>query len=140
MVTSTTMTARTTTPTFRAATLDDAAAIQRLLIGARLPLDGVGELLAKDARRFVVAVTADERELVAVAGLAVCCNNARLRSVAVRSDWQRAGLGQELVRRVVGDAEARGIHAQYLLTMTGEHYFPRSGFETVHPGSFALPS
>ena len=121
----------TVTPTFRAATLDDAAAIRRLLTGAKLPLDGVDALLAKDARQFVVAVTPDERELVAVAGLEVCCNNALLRSVAVRSDWQRAGLGQELVRRVVCEAEARGIQALYLLTMTAEHYFPRFGFETV---------
>jgi amino-acid N-acetyltransferase len=31
----------------------------------------------------------------------------------------------------VSDAESRGIHALYLLTLTAERYFPRFGFERV---------
>ena len=61
----------------------------------------------------------------------MCCNNALLRSVAVREDWQRSGLGQALVKRAVCEAEARGIQALYLLTMTSEHYFPRFGFVVI---------
>lgn len=119
-------------PAFRAATVDDTAAIEQLLLRAGLPVDGVAELLAADARQFVIAESSgSETALVAVAGLEVCCNNALLRSVAVRDDWQRHGLGHQLVQRVVCEAEARGIHALYLLTMTAEHYFPRFGFEVV---------
>lgn len=120
----------TTTPTFRAATVDDAPAILQLLTNAGLPVDGVADLLATDARQFVVA-EADARDVVAAAGLEVCGNNALLRSVAVREDWQRHGLGHQLVQRVVGEAESRGIAALYLLTMTAEHYFPRFGFDVV---------
>jgi len=120
----------TTTPAFRAATVDDTPAILQLLTGAGLPVDGVADLLATDARQFVVAET-NARDVVAVAGLEVCCNNALLRSVAVRDDWQRHGLGQQLVQRVVCEAESRGIEALYLLTMTAEHYFPRFGFDVV---------
>ncbi len=120
----------TTTPTFRAATVGDTLAILQLLKGAGLPIEGVADLLATEARQFVVAET-DARDVVAVAGLEVCCNNALLRSVAVRHDWQRHGLGHQLVQRVVCEAETRGIKALYLLTMTAEHFFPRFGFDVV---------
>lgn len=127
-----TSTSASTTPSFRVATIDDTAAIHHLLTTAGLPTDGVAELLASDEGRFVIAETpGDEAELVAVAGLEVCCRNALLRSVAVRADWRKHGLGHQLVQRVVCDAESRGINALYLLTMTAEHYFPRFGFETV---------
>ena len=122
-----------TMPTFRAATADDTAAIHQLLTDAGLPVAGVADLLATNADGFIVAVAPDnDRELVAVAGLEICCSNALLRSVAVRADWQRHGLGHELVQRVVSEAETRGIDALYLLTMTAEHYFPRFGFERVN--------
>ena len=120
----------TTSPTFRAATVGDTPAILQLLTGAGLPVEGVADLLATDARQFVVAES-DARDVVAVAGLEVCCNNALLRSVAVRDDWRRHGLGHQLVQRVVCEAETRGIEALYLLTMTAEHYFPRFGFHVV---------
>ncbi|QJR37008.1 arsenic resistance N-acetyltransferase ArsN2 [Gemmatimonas groenlandica] len=123
-------TSLTMTPTFRGATVGDTNAILQLLTAAGLPVAGVADLLSTDARQFVVA-EADARDVVAVAGLEVCCNNALLRSVAVRSDWQRHRLGHQLVQRIVCEAESRGIEALYLLTMTAEHYFPRFGFDVV---------
>ena len=33
--------------------------------------------------------------------------------------------------RVIADAEARGIHALYLLTTTAERYFPSFGFQQI---------
>ena len=131
-MTSTMSTSTTTSPAFRAARSNDVAAIERLLSNAKLPTVGVAQLLGTDPTQFTVAVTPeDDADVVAVAGLEVCCENALLRSVAVRSDWQRHGLGHELVKRVVCEAESRGIRALYLLTMTAEHYFPRFGFATV---------
>ena len=119
-------------PEFRSATPQDLAAIERLLLKTGLPVAGVRELAASDPEAFVVAQNpVDDTDLVAVAGLETCCNNALLRSVAVDPGWQRHGLGQELVRAVVKRAESRGLHALYLLTMTAEHYFPRFGFERV---------
>jgi len=118
-------------PTFRPARASDLGTIETLLTTAGLPTAGVQEIITRDAAQFVVAVDATTGDVVAVAGLEVCCEHALLRSVAVRDDWQRHGLGHELVKRVVCEAEARGIAAVYLLTMTAEHYFPRFGFAPV---------
>lgn len=120
------------TPTFREARSADVGAVERLLTASDLPTAGVAELLATRPGDFVVAEDPSAPgELVAVAGLEVCCDNALLRSVAVAPAWRAHGLGRELVRRLVCVAEGRGLRALYLLTMTAEHYFPRFGFEQV---------
>lgn len=123
-------------PLLRAATAADLPAVERLLADAGLPGAGVSDLFATRADDFVVAddPTAPG-ELAAVAGLEVCCDDALLRSVAVRPDWRAHGLGQALVRRLVCRAEERGLRALYLLTMTAEHYFPRFGFAPVERGA-----
>jgi amino-acid N-acetyltransferase len=123
-------------PVLRPARAGDRAAVERLLTDAQLPTAGVAELLATRAGDFVVADDPERPgELVAVAGLEVCCDNALLRSVAVRPEWRTRGLGRELVRRVVCEADARGLRALYLLTTTAEHYFPRFGFTAVERSS-----
>jgi len=109
----------------RPARPEDLPRVEALLAASSLPLDGVREALPT----FVVAE--HDGELVGVAGLEVCCDNALLRSVAVASSWRSRGLGRRLVTRVIADAEARGIRALYLLTQTAEHYFPSFGFATV---------
>lgn len=122
----------TSSATLRQATRRDLAAVERLLADAKLTTAGVAELFAERAADFIVADDPDrDGELAAVAGLEVCCGNALLRSVAVRPEWRSRGLGRELVRRVVCEAESRGLDALYLLTTTAEHYFPRFGFEPV---------
>ena len=126
----------TSAPTLRTARQDDIAAIERLLAAAELPGEGVAGIIAEHPDDFVVADDPESPgELVAVAGIEVCCDNALLRSVAVRPAWRKHGLGHELVRRLVCEAEARGIRALYLLTMTAEHYFPRFGFERTERAS-----
>jgi len=111
--------------TVRKADREDLKNIERLLTAAGLPLDGVAEALPT----FVVAEA--EGELVGVAGLECCRENALLRSVAVEPSWRSHGLGRALVARVISDAEARGIRALYLLTTTADRYFPSFGFERI---------
>jgi amino-acid N-acetyltransferase len=113
-------------PTLRPATRADLDAVERLLAESGLPVAGVAVSLAT----FVVAetISAHGRELVGVAGLELCRDNALLRSVAVRPGWQRHGLGRALVGRVIAEAEARHLHALYLLTTTAARYFPAFGF------------
>lgn len=119
-------------PQFRSASPADLDAIEQLLVRAGLPTAGIREMIDTDASQFIVATAPDNPgELVAVAGVEECCEHALLRSVAVRDDWQKHGLGHELVKRAVCRAEERGINALYLLTLTAEHYFPRFGFEPV---------
>jgi N-acetylglutamate synthase-like GNAT family acetyltransferase len=109
----------------RAATPADLAAVEALLTASGLPLDGVRDALAT----FVVAERGTD--VVGVAGLEVCCDNALLRSVAVRPEWRSHGVGRALVTRVISDAESRGIHALYLLTTTADRYFPTFGFRPI---------
>ena len=112
-------------PRLRAAQPTDLAAVEGLLTASGLPLDGVAEALPT----FVVAESGNA--LVGVAGLEACCENALLRSVAVRPEWRSHGVGRARVNRVSADAEARGIHALYLLTTSAERYFPSFGFRTI---------
>jgi N-acetylglutamate synthase-like GNAT family acetyltransferase len=112
-------------PSLRPATPADLSAVERLLIDSALPFEGVREAFAD----FVVAEA--DGDIVGVAGLEVCCDNALLRSVAVRPEWRSHGLGRALVTRAIADAEARGLHALYLLTTTAERYFPSFGFRKI---------
>ena len=109
----------------RPAQSSDLPGIQQLLMASDLPLAGVAETLSG----FVVAES--EGAIVGTAALEACCDNALLRSVAVAPEWRSRGLGRALVNRVIAEAEARGIRALYLLTMTAEHYFPSFGFQPV---------
>jgi amino-acid N-acetyltransferase len=118
----------------RPAAAADLASIEHLLVTSGLPTDGVRDIIAARPGDFFVAESRDANggsELVGVAGLEVCCDNALLRSVAVNPEWRARGVGHELVRRVVCEAEGRGIRALYLLTQTAEHFFPKFGFEHV---------
>lgn len=114
-----------TSATIRRAAASDFHAVSGLLKDSSLPLDGVPQSLDG----FVVAES--NGALVGVAGLESCCDNALLRSVAVRPEWRSKGLGRSLVERIIAEAEQRGIHGLYLLTTTAEHYFPSFGFQTV---------
>ena len=115
--------------TLRAAAPADLPAVRALLADSGLPDAGLDALFADHADDFVLAEAGGA--LVGVAGLEVCCDDALLRSVAVRPEWRAHGVGRELVKHLVCRAEERGIRALYLLTMTAEHYFPRFGFAPI---------
>jgi len=111
--------------TLRAATGGDLPAIEQLLVSSGLPTAGVADAL----RGFIVAESEDDKRIVGVAGLEVCCDEyALLRSTAVEPEWRGTGLGRRLVTHVIAEAESRGIRALYLLTTTAERYFPSFGF------------
>jgi amino-acid N-acetyltransferase len=112
-------------PLIRTATSSDLSRIEALLASSDLPVAGVKDSLPG----FIVAEQGTD--IVGVAGLEVCCDNALLRSVAVRPEYRSRGLGRTLVTRLIGEAEARGIHALYLLTTTAERYFPSFGFRQI---------
>lgn len=116
----------------RPAVPTDLGAVERLLAICDLPVEGVGELLGRHAGDFVVADDPDNiGELAAVAALEVAGDHALLRSVAVHPAWRARGIADRMVRHLVCEAEARGLHALYLLTMTAERYFPRFGFAPI---------
>ena len=116
---------RTTAPIIRAATAADLPRVEALLRASELPLAGVAAALPT----FLVAEAG--AEIVGVAGLEVCCDNALLRSVAVAPEFRSRGLGRALVLRLIGTAESRGLRALYLLTTTADQYFPSLGFTRI---------
>ena len=69
--------------TIRPARVDDLAAVEQLLTSSHLPLDGVRDAFPS----FFVAEAGTD--IVGVAGLEVCCDNALLRSVAVHHALSR---------------------------------------------------
>jgi len=78
---------------------------------------------------FVIAESAGE--LIGVAGLERYGPAGLLRSVAVRPEARKAGVGGALVDRILTDAAASGLGDIFLLTTTAEDYFPRHGFHRV---------
>lgn len=119
--------------TIRPAQAADRVHIAQLLAGLHLPTDDLEALFDRDPSQFLVAYdpAVGSNVLAGVVGVQECCEHALLRSVAVHPEWQRRGLGHQLIERAVAQAESRGVAALYLLTLTAEHYFPRFGFERV---------
>jgi amino-acid N-acetyltransferase len=115
----------------RSATGADREAIERLLMQSSLPIDGVAHILDTHPGDFVVATRDEADGCVGVAGLEVRGDGALLRSVAVRADAQRRGLGLQLVERALERAQQRHVRSLYLLTTTATDYFVRLGFVRV---------
>lgn len=115
----------TATPSIRAATADDRAAVHALLRDAALPLDGVPDDLA----HFLVAE--QDGALVGVIGLEAYGEVGLLRSAAVAAALRSSGVGERLVRALLDAARTAGIRELTLLTTTAEAWFPRFGFERI---------
>jgi amino-acid N-acetyltransferase len=122
----------TTMHVFRAATLADEAAIAALLTRASLPLDGVHEMLTRDASQFVIAIEPTRPDtVIAIAAIEQCGEFALLRSVAVDAAFRGTGLGYAVTERVIALAQERRITELYLLTTTAAEFFPKFGFVRV---------
>jgi len=114
------------TPVIRPANADDVPSVVELLEASLLPTVGIADGLCS------LIVAEYDGAIVGVVGLEACCNRyALLRSTAVADAWRGRGVGRQLVHRAIGEAEARGIEALYLLTTTAETYFPSFGFAQV---------
>lgn len=110
---------------YRNSTRSDLPDIIALLNNARLILDGVEEI----ADRFLLAFR--DEKLVGCAALESYDSTALLRSVAVGETERGAGLGQEIVQRMLDQARAGGFENVVLLTSTAEGFFPRFGFRAI---------
>ena len=111
----------------RPATDDDAAAVERLVAEAGLPLAGLGTAVLR-------LVAEDERGLAGVAALedhgGAGGRAFLLRSVVTRHDVRGTGVGTALTRAALQHVdEVRAPVA--LLTETAEGWFPRFGFRPV---------
>ncbi len=103
----------------------DLLEVETLLKDCDLPTDGLGDhwqslFLARIEKRIAGCAAV---ELYGAEGL--------LRSVAVKPEYRGRGLGDQLTRRVLQAAGARGVSRVYLLTETAERYFLKLGFMPV---------
>ena len=117
------------TTSIRPATSDDVSTIEALLRDAGLPTEGLADIAARAPGDVVVAVSGGA--IVGAAAIEVAGTNALLRSVVVRQDDRSAGVGREMVTRLLAEADQRRYDGVYLLTTTAGDWFPRFGFSRV---------
>ncbi len=107
------------------ALLDDFARTGDLLARSRLAL-------YESVRDFVVAKEGDE--VVGAAALHICwIDLGEIRSVAVRRDRQRLGLGSRLVEKCLQDARDLGLQRVFALTYRPD-FFQSLAFRIVDKG------
>ena len=105
--------------------LEHFEAVLELLSDAGLPAEGL------QASRRGLWVAQAGAEVVGAVGLEVHGAAALLRSLVVREDRRRSGVGASLVRHVLREAERQGARSILLLTAGAEEFFRSLGFETV---------
>lgn len=110
--------------TIARATDADWPAIEALLVDAGLPVDGAREA-------FTTGVVARDGEaVIGAAAVEPLGRLGLLRSVVVRSDRRRTGVGHELVAASESLARSTGLEQLYLLTESAQPFFASLGYET----------
>ena len=103
----------------------DLAAINALLTGNGLPVDGLADHVE------TAFVARNGERVVGAAGLELYPDGGLLRSVVVDPEFRDTGLGRKLVEAVTDLARVEHVPALYLLTTTAADYFPKLGFVTI---------
>ena len=103
---------------------DELPEIRALLVANGLPVADLGPAV-------VFLGVRDRLGLEGVVGLERHGDVGLLRSLAVRHDRRRSGLGSSLVAELERRATADGIKNIYLLTTTAEQFFAHRGFARI---------
>lgn len=111
--------------TISPAAASDVDAIKALLVENELPTDGVED----HWKTFLVARDGDV--IVACGGAEAYQFAALIRSVAVKPEHRKNGIGRRIVRQLLDRLASRGLREFYLLTTTAEAYFKKRGFKTI---------
>jgi N-acetylglutamate synthase-like GNAT family acetyltransferase len=106
----------------RPAIQSDWPAIEALLAGSALPLEGAREHLGD----FLVAW--EDGALAATGGVEWYEGCGLLRSVAVAESHRGCALAATIVLRLIAEARVREARSLHLLTTTAADYFARHGF------------
>lgn len=135
-----TMVSRDPLHRLRPATIEDVAALLKLL--APLEADGTlvrrgRELIEMEIERFVLA----EHDGIIVGCVALYPfeedGMAEMACLAVSAEYRRAGLGERLLQYITAHAREAGFRELFVLTTRTEHWFRERGFREVRPD--ALP-
>jgi amino-acid N-acetyltransferase len=73
----------------------------------------------------------NEGSVIGTGGLEFFGDHALLRSISIKKDLQRKGLGKFIVAELEKIARQKGIRYLYLLTTTAKDFFTKEGYETV---------
>ncbi len=118
----------------RNARIDDVREIHSLLqhfAGKGVLLGRSISSLYDQLRDFVVY---DDDGIVGVCALHICWEDlAEIRSLAVREDAQKRGIGGKLVRSCLEDAQGFGLNRVFTLTYQQE-FFRSLGFDNIDKG------
>ncbi len=87
--------------------------------------------LYSQIRDFTVCVNDESGEIVGCGALKIVWEDlAEIRSVAVQSSFQNAGLGSKLIEALIDEADSMGINRVFVLTYR-VRLFERLGFEQM---------
>ena len=78
-------------------------------------------------------------QTIGVGGLEIFGDQALLRSVAVKKEFQGKGLGKEMVAQIEQAARESAIKSFYLLTNTAPEFFRSIGYQQIDRNDFAEP-
>ena len=106
----------------RPAQSKDQKIIRFILLGHKLPLDGL-----EDTKLWVLQLSSGE--FAGVAGLELYGNQGLLRSVAVSKVMHNQGYGAALTNFVIREAKKHLVQDLFLLTTTTPEFFEKLGFE-----------
>jgi amino-acid N-acetyltransferase len=101
----------------------DLSAVRALLVSARLP----DEDLTDDHLEHFFHAPGATRPL-GIVGVELLGDVALLRSLVVRDESRRSGLGSALARRAEEYARSKGVRTLYLLTTTAQDFFAARGY------------
>ena len=104
------------------ASTEDLEKIKDLLRSSDLTLAGI-----KETEFWIVPHTLT-RLPTACVGLETHGRDGLLRSLAVKKEYQKSGIGRSLVLFIIQAAKERKLRSLYLLTTTARDFFPRFGF------------
>jgi amino-acid N-acetyltransferase len=72
-----------------------------------------------------------DSKIIGIAGVEVYGSVGLLRSVVIKEQFRRKGLGKALISGIVESAKLKGVKELYLLTTTAESYFAQMGFRKI---------
>lgn len=80
-----------------------------------------------------------ENEVIGGFGVEIFGENGLLRSVVLKRDKRRKGLGVELVEKAISCAKGKEVNYLYLLTTTADKFFKKLGFQVIPRNSVPGP-
>ena len=101
------------------------AAVRELLTASELPVQDL------DTAAVAFLVADDNGVLAGVVGVQAFGDVGLLRSLAVRPEYRRTGIGDRLVAAAEHHAQARGLHRLVLLTQTAADFFTKRGYRPI---------